>query len=75
MVAPYTTSPRFAMICVSHFMSGRWQKPETVSFSGRYMDLSPHLSIDGSKLFFTSVRPIPRKQRATLSDLGHGKIA
>src|SRR5882757_6688328 len=31
VVAPYTTSPRFAMICVSHFMSGRWQKPETVS--------------------------------------------
>jgi WD40-like Beta Propeller Repeat len=59
VVAPYTTSPRFAMICVSHFMSGRWQKPETVSFSGRYMDLGPHLSIDGSKLFFTSVRPIP----------------
>jgi Tol biopolymer transport system component len=59
VVASYTTSPRFAMICVSHFMNGRWQKPETVSFSGRYMDLGPHLSIDGSKLFFTSVRPIP----------------
>src|ERR1700753_3679850 len=59
VTAPYTTAPRFAMICVSHFENGRWQKPVTVSFSGRYMDFAPRLSIDGSKLFFTSIRPTP----------------
>jgi hypothetical protein len=59
VIAPYTTAPRFAMICASHFGDGRWQKPETVSFSGRYMDLAPRLSVDGNKLFFASIRPVP----------------
>ena len=59
VLAPYTTAPRFGMICVSHFENGRWQRPETVSFSGKYLDFSPRLNADGSKLFFTSVRPAP----------------
>jgi WD40-like Beta Propeller Repeat len=59
VTAPYTTAPRFAMICVSHFKNGQWQKPETVSFSGKYMDFAPRLSVDGKKLFFTSIRPVP----------------
>ncbi len=59
VLAPYTTAPRFGMICVSHFENGRWQRPETVSFSGRYLDFAPRLNADGSKLFFTSVRPTP----------------
>jgi Tol biopolymer transport system component len=57
LMTSYTTSPRFAMICVSHFENGRWQEPKTLSFSGKYMDLAPHLSADGNKLFFTSIRP------------------
>jgi hypothetical protein len=59
VLAPYTTAPRFGMICVSHFRDGHWQKPETASFSGIYLDFAPRLSADGSKLFFTSVRPLP----------------
>lgn len=59
VMAPYTTAPRFAMICVSHFENGRWQKPETASFSGQYMDFAPRLNADASKLFFTSIRPMP----------------
>ena len=62
VTAPYTTAPRFAMICVSHFENGQWQKPETVSFSGRYMDFGPRLSMDGKKLFFTSIRPAPESK-------------
>jgi Tol biopolymer transport system component len=58
LMAPYTTAPRFAMICVSHFENGHWRKPETVSFSGRYMDFAPRLSGDGKQLFFASIRPI-----------------
>lgn len=64
VTASYTTSPRFSMICVSHFENGRWRKPETVSFSGRYMDLAPHLSVDGNRLFFTSIRPVPDRKGA-----------
>jgi len=59
VLASYTTAPRFGMICVSHFRDGHWQKPETASFSGIYLDFAPRLSADGSKLFFTSVRPLP----------------
>jgi Tol biopolymer transport system component len=62
VLASYTTSPRFSMICVSHFENGHWRKPETVSFSGRYMDLAPHLSVDGNRLFFTSIRPVPESK-------------
>lgn len=58
VLAPYTTAARFGMICVSHFKDGRWQKPETVSFSGQYLDFAPRLSVDGKKLYFTSVRPV-----------------
>ena len=57
VLAPYTTAPRFGMICVSHFKDGRWQTPETVSFSGQYLDFAPRLSADGKKFYFTSVRP------------------
>src|SRR5262245_8348634 len=59
VIAPYTTAPRFGMICVSRFEDGRWQKPETVSFSGQYLDFGPRLSADGRRLYFTSVRPLP----------------
>ena len=62
VLAPYTTAPRFGMICVSHFKDGRWQKPETVTFSGQYLDFAPHLSADGNKLYFTSVRPTPESK-------------
>jgi Tol biopolymer transport system component len=58
VLAPYTTAPRFGMICVSHFADGRWQKPETVSFSGKFLDFAPRLSIDGTKLYFTSIRRV-----------------
>jgi hypothetical protein len=62
VLAPYTTAPRFGMICVSHFKDGRWQTPETVSFSGQYLDLAPRLSADGKELYFTSVRPTPESK-------------
>jgi hypothetical protein len=62
VLASYTTAPRFGMICVSHFKDGHWQKPETVSFSGQYLDFAPHLSVDGNKLYFTSVRPAPESK-------------
>jgi Tol biopolymer transport system component len=56
---PYTTFPRYSIICVSHFVEGRWSTPEVVSFSGKYFDSAPKISPDGKKIVFTSSRPAP----------------
>jgi Tol biopolymer transport system component len=56
---PYTIAPRLGAICVSRFANGAWQKPEIVPFSGRYLDLPPHLSPDGATMYFASSRPLP----------------
>ncbi|MCP4725100.1 MAG: hypothetical protein GY863_08695 [bacterium] len=37
---------------------GKWTKPEVAPFSGEYRDGQPSLSPDGSRLFFSSLRPI-----------------
>lgn len=57
LIAPYTTAPRFAMICVSHLRNGHWQTPQTVPFSGTFFDIAPHPSPDGNVLYFASIRP------------------
>ena len=36
---------------------GKWTTPTMASFSGRWSDADPHLTQDGSKLFFISNRP------------------
>ena len=43
---------------VSRWEGGRWSAPEVAPFSGRWSDADPHLSPDGSKLFFISNRPV-----------------
>jgi len=55
--SPTTASPTVDVICVSHFRNGRWSEPEVAPFSGRYRDITPAVSPDGSKLFFASNRP------------------
>ena len=62
VVAPYTTAPRFAMICVSHLRDGHWQTPQTVPFSGTSFDIAPHPSPDGNRLYFASFRPAPQSK-------------
>src|SRR5262245_32553852 len=57
LLAPYTTAPRFAMLVVSHFQNGHWNPPQTLPFSGKSLDIAPHLSADGSTLYFASIRP------------------
>ena len=44
-------------ILESHYRNGQWSAPEAASFSGRWSDADPHISPDGSKLFFISNRP------------------
>jgi hypothetical protein len=65
LVAPYTTAPRFAMICVSHFDNG-WTAPQTLPFSGKTFDIAPHFSADGNKLYFASIRPTQQNQARRL---------
>ncbi|HEX7252271.1 MAG TPA: hypothetical protein VF376_05255 [Thermoanaerobaculia bacterium] len=58
---PYTTSPRWQVLCVSRFQGGKWNEPEVLPFSGRYRDSAPRVSPDGSRLYFSSSRPAPGK--------------
>ena len=53
------TIDRNKSIMVSHRSNGRWSPPETVPFSGRWLDQDPALSPDGSYLIFSSNRPVP----------------
>jgi Tol biopolymer transport system component len=55
--SPGTASPTVDVICVSLFRNGHWTEPEIAPFSGRYRDITPAVSPDGSKMFFASNRP------------------
>ena len=46
------------VICYSEFKNGKWQTPEVAPFSGRYRDFDPVISPDGTKMVFTSNRPV-----------------
>lgn len=52
------------VICFSRFRDGRWQTPEVAPFSGVYRDFDPVLSPDGTKMLFTSSRPVEGKEEA-----------
>lgn len=53
-------------ILETRLIGGRWSQPRVASFSGRWSDADPHLTVDGSRLFFISNRPVagsaPRDQ-------------
>ena len=44
-----------------------WSTPETAPFSGTWGDRAPRFSPDGSRLFFTSNRPVTANTRADLN--------
>jgi hypothetical protein len=46
-----------AVVLVSHFDGKVWMRPQIVEFSGRWEDLEPALSPDGSYMIFVSNRP------------------
>jgi len=48
----------YLMVC--RFENERWTEPEIASFSGRYFDFESHISPDGKRLFFGSMRPKPQ---------------
>ncbi|MDX1389003.1 MAG: hypothetical protein R3344_07420, partial [Acidobacteriota bacterium] len=46
----------FTAIVVTRLVDGAWTRPEVAPFSGQNLDIEPHISPDGSKLFFASNR-------------------
>jgi len=58
-LVPYTTFPRYGVICVSRYSNAKWSTPEVVPFSGKYLDWGAKISPDGKTMFFTSSRPAP----------------
>lgn len=61
-----TPDPRFDLmtIVVSRRTAQGWSEPEVASFSGRYSDVDPYLTPDGSRMFFISKRPHPDSSSA-----------
>lgn len=51
-----------SVIVVSHLKNGTWRRPEVVEFSGRYRDRDPFVSANGTRLYFSSDRPVPGAQ-------------
>jgi peptidoglycan/xylan/chitin deacetylase (PgdA/CDA1 family) len=45
-------------IYFSRFDGGRWSAQQVAPFSGKYFDKEPFVTPDGSKLFFSSTRPV-----------------
>jgi len=63
-----TPRPQLWAILESHFVRGKWSTPGVASFSGQYSDFDPIVSPDGSKLFWSSNRPV-EGQSGTSFDL------
>jgi Tol biopolymer transport system component len=55
---------RQATIVYARRIAGEWTAPRVASFSGVYPDIDPFISPDGSKLYFSSIRPVRGQERA-----------
>ena len=54
-----SASPHYLYImCESHFVNGKWGRPEILPFSGQYRDTDPVLAPDGESSLFASDRPV-----------------
>lgn len=51
-------SYRYSMLESHKQKGGQWSTPTVLPFSGRYTDSDPTLSPDGTKMFWTSDRPV-----------------
>ena len=49
---------RQATIYVTRLVDGAWAEPTVAPFSGRYSDIDPFVTPDGSRLYFSSIRPV-----------------
>jgi WD40-like Beta Propeller Repeat len=63
----------YAVILHAQKKNGQWSVPDTAWFSGKFNDLEPAFSTDGSKLFFTSNRPLNSSDSAKDYDIWYLK--
>ncbi len=57
-----TPKPQRWVILESHLRGSRWSEPQVAPFSGQYNDFDPFISPDGSKLYYSSTRPVNGSQ-------------
>jgi hypothetical protein len=57
---------RQATIYETRLVDGAWTAPAVAPFSGTYPDIDPFVSPDGSRLFFSSIRPVDGQPREDL---------
>jgi hypothetical protein len=62
--AEFFPSSRQATIFVTRLGDDGWGVPVTAPFSGEYSDIDPFISPDGSRLYFSSIRPADGVERA-----------
>lgn len=65
----YTDNFDQQTIVRAEWAEGGWSTPETAPFSGRWGDRAPRFSPDGSRLYFTSNRPLPGTARSDRSHI------
>src|SRR5687768_2117602 len=51
-------------VMFSRFENGKWTAPQTAKFSGKFYDKEPFVSPDGKRVFFASMRPNGRDEKA-----------
>jgi len=57
-----SAAPHYLYImCESHLVGGKWNKPKILPFSGRSRDTDPVLAPDGKSILFASDRPVNGK--------------
>lgn len=57
---------REATIYTSDRVDGAWTAPTVASFSGTYPDIDPFITPDGSRLYFSSIRPVDGEPQSDL---------
>lgn len=60
---------RTGVILSSHLRGGIWSMPALAPFSGSYSDVDPFITPDGSRLFFSSNRPVSGTEPAPSYDI------
>ena len=51
-------------VLFSRLANGKWTTPQPAAFSGKFYDKEPMLAPDGKRIFFASVRPNNRDEKA-----------
>lgn len=54
------------VIMVSQFSAGHWSEPVVAPFSGNYPDYDPFVTVDGTRLYWISKRPVKGVPREDL---------